>query len=290
MRNLLAFCALAVAGLAACDNNAEGQTQTTESGLSYTILRKGEGPKPDSGQVMAMHMVYTTGSDSVLFDSREQGMPIGFPYQDPQFQGMFAEGMNLLEKGDSAQFLIPAQNFFYQTAKVPVPFGIDAEDTMKFNLVVLDVMSQEDFMDMQRKSAEEKQKVQVEKDAKIIEEHLSSNNIEAQKTESGLFYVIEEEGSGEQVQAGDSVTVHYRGQLLDGTPFDASYDRNEPFTFVVGRGQVIRGWDEGLQLLKKGGKATLYIPSSMAYGPRQMGPVIAPNSILKFEVEVLDIK
>ncbi|EMR01107.1 putative FKBP-type peptidyl-prolyl cis-trans isomerase fkpA precursor [Cesiribacter andamanensis AMV16] len=111
----------------------------------------------------------------------------------------------------------------------------------------------------------------------------------ADTTASGVRIRVTQKGTGAKPQPGDNIVVHYRGTLLDGTPFDASYDRNEPFTFPVGQGMVIRGWDEGLLQLPKGSKATLYIPSTLAYGPQQRGEVIQPNSILVFDVEVLDI-
>ncbi|MCL4152617.1 UNVERIFIED_CONTAM: hypothetical protein GTU68_011818 [Idotea baltica] len=135
-----------------------------------------------------------------------------------------------------------------------------------------------------------KSKGQLDKDISIIEDFLKENNIAAQSTESGLRYVLENEGSGESALPGDNVKVHYTGTLLDGTKFDSSYDRSEPLSFPLGRGQVIPGWDEGIALLKKGGKATLYIPSPLAYGPRGAGAVIKPNSVLKFEVELVDIE
>ena len=114
---------------------------------------------------------------------------------------------------------------------------------------------------------------------------MTDNGIEAKTTESGLRYVVNTEGNGVYPQPGDSVTVQYSGALLDGTQFDAN-----TFTFPIGVGQVIPGWDEGIALFSKGGKGTIYIPSTMAYGSRGAGPVIKPNSILKFEVELKDIK
>jgi peptidylprolyl isomerase len=108
-------------------------------------------------------------------------------------------------------------------------------------------------------------------------------------TDSGLRYLITQTNpSGTSPEAKDMVSVHYTGYLLDGTKFDSSLDRNQPIEFPVGTGRVIRGWDEGIMLLKTGEKAELVIPSYLAYGPRQTGP-IPPNSILKFEVELLDI-
>lgn len=95
-------------------------------------------------------------------------------------------------------------------------------------------------------------------------------------------------GTGEAVKNGDTVSVHYTGKLTDGTKFDSSLDRNEPFSFVVGGGQVIKGWDEGLVGMQVGGKRTLTIPSDKGYGPRGSGP-IPPNATLVFDIELLKI-
>ena len=98
------------------------------------------------------------------------------------------------------------------------------------------------------------------------------------------------EGTGPVCPAGAHVTVHYHGTLLDGSVFDSSVDRNEPFKFQVGVGQVIKGWDEGITQLQKGQKATLICPPDYAYGAGGYPPVIPPNSTLKFDVELLDFK
>ncbi|MDN6280750.1 MAG: peptidylprolyl isomerase [Psychroflexus sp.] len=107
------------------------------------------------------------------------------------------------------------------------------------------------------------------------------------KTESGLHYKVLEEGSGEKLQAGKSVDIHYTGKLSDGQVFDSSLQRNQPINFVLGQGQVISGWDEGLQLLSKGAKAQFVIPPHLAYGEREIPGVIPANSILIFDVEIM---
>ncbi len=106
----------------------------------------------------------------------------------------------------------------------------------------------------------------------------------------GLKYTDDQVGSGTEAQTGKTVSVHYTGWLLDGTKFDSSRDRNAPFTFPLGRGQVIKGWDEGVAGMKVGGKRTLVIPPDLGYGARGAGGVIPPNATLKFEVELLDVK
>ena len=110
------------------------------------------------------------------------------------------------------------------------------------------------------------------------------------ETESGLRYQILQKGDGKKATKGAGVSVHYKGQLLDGTVFDSSYKRKEPIDFNVGLGQVIAGWDEGIQLLQVGDKARFVIPSNLAYGSAGAGGVIPPNATLIFDVELMAVK
>jgi len=109
-------------------------------------------------------------------------------------------------------------------------------------------------------------------------------------TPSGLKYTDQQVGTGEEAKAGKTVSVHYTGWLENGTKFDSSHDRKQPFSFSLGAGQVIKGWDEGVQGMKIGGKRRLTIPASIGYGARGAGGVIPPNATLIFEVELLGVK
>ncbi|WP_431135879.1 peptidylprolyl isomerase [Psychroserpens mesophilus] len=111
-----------------------------------------------------------------------------------------------------------------------------------------------------------------------------------EETKSGLRYQIIQKGDGKAAEAGKMVSVHYKGQLADGTVFDSSYKRNAPLDFQVGVGQVIPGWDEGICLLNVGDKARLVIPSDLGYGAAGAGGVIPPNATLVFDVELMDVK
>lgn len=109
------------------------------------------------------------------------------------------------------------------------------------------------------------------------------------ETASGLGYVDIVEGTGQQPRAGDSVSVHYTGWLTSGHKFDSSHDRGQPLVFPVGRGRVIKGWDEGVSTMRVGGKRKLIIPAHLGYGDRGAGGVIPPGATLIFEVELVAI-
>jgi FKBP-type peptidyl-prolyl cis-trans isomerase FklB len=140
------------------------------------------------------------------------------------------------------------------------------------------------------KQLEEKQKAAAEQNVKDGEKFLAENKTkEGVKTmASGLQYKVIKEGTGPKPKATDSVVAHYRGTLINGTEFDSSYKRGQPATFPLSG--VIKGWTEGLQLMKVGSKYQLFVPSILAYGDRAMGPDIAPNSTLIFEVELVGIQ
>lgn len=110
------------------------------------------------------------------------------------------------------------------------------------------------------------------------------------KTNSGLQYIEIKEGTGDFPSKGQTVTVHYTGTLENGKKFDSSHDRGQPFSFKIGVGQVIAGWDEGVMTMKEGGRRTLIIPPELGYGVRGAGSVIPPNATLVFDVELLGVK
>jgi FKBP-type peptidyl-prolyl cis-trans isomerase len=148
--------------------------------------------------------------------------------------------------------------------------------------ITIDLQALDRLTEKQKKAAEEQQKkaflVKMKTDARTV------------KTSSGLAYKDLQKGNGTSAASGMTVKVHYTGWLKDGTKFDSSLDRNEPFSFVLGKGEVILGWDQGVQSMKVGGKRRLIIPPKLGYGKNGAGNKIPPNAMLIFDIELLDVE
>ena len=157
---------------------------------------------------------------------------------------------------------------------------ISQKDINRVNQEIMQEMSGKDKKNAGADAAENLKKGQ-----EFLEKNKEKEGVVT--TNSGLQYKVLEEGEGKKPAATDTVKVHYKGTLIDGTVFDSSYKRGKPATFPLNR--VIKGWTEGVQLMKVGSKYKFFVPSALAYGERQAGNLIAPNSVLIFEVELLEI-
>lgn len=288
--------------LAACGSN----TFQTEAGTTVTYLQKGDGESPVDSLVSMFRIKYTTEEGEVMMDADEP-MPLKIDPNNQMDQGELFNVLTKLKTGDSVEFALTASELFEKTFRAPRPDSIAADSKIQFQITYVDQLTEEGYYEMVAKKAEEAAAKQIVVDSEILDKYLAENGIDAQKTESGLRYVITEEGNGNFAEKGDTVLVDYIGKVLEGDYFDTSNEElakekgiyNErraqqigydPLEVVVGQGRVIKGWDEGLLLVPEGGKATLYIPSTLGYGSRGSGPIIQPNSILEFDVEVVEIK
>jgi len=276
-----------------CGDGPKG-FKKTDNGLLYKFhVQKKEGAKPAEGDMLTAILIYKTDKDSLLFDSHNNPGPFRIPLMKSEYKGDIYEGLGLMSEGDSATFIINADSFFLKTAQAPkVPDFILPNSNLTFH-VKLEKIQKKDEYEKEQKELMEKQMKEMEgmkeKEQTELDKYLADNKITTKATESGLIYSDLKKGKGPKAKAGDKVTVEYRGLLLDGTEFDASAKHGKPFEFELGAGQVIPGWDEGISMMQKGGKAKMIIPSKIAYGSRGMGS-IPPFSTLIFEVELLDIK
>lgn len=303
MRITTVLCGLLMLLCVAC-NKSEKETP---SGLKFKIVKAGDGVLPKPGEIIVFNYIHKDSKDSIWSNSFKEPFPQAMPIGDSlsiASEGGLIQMFRLLSKGDSVVTTLSIADFFKDVARVPMPQEYDSSLTFTFTFKIYNVMSREDFTAYQQEWLEKQSKEQLEKDIAILDEYLSKNNIQAQKTESGLRYVITQQGKGENGKSGQISTVNYTGYLLDGTYFDSSVKSvaeakgiynamREPYTpydITIDQTNVIKGWHEALKLLNKGSKATIYLPSPLAYGPQQRNETIKANSILVFDLEIVDIK
>ncbi|MGI4873557.1 MAG: FKBP-type peptidyl-prolyl cis-trans isomerase [Janthinobacterium lividum] len=284
------------------------------------------------GKFLLAHVEYRTGKDSVLQSSRKQlqNHAVPLPLQLVTKKGGQEEAFAMLQPGDSAIFRFRTDSLFKGS---PVPPELKrGGGFLVMQVVVNKVVSKEEVAAIQTElepliqaekiRAQRKQKgyaeqlkgikdtqaklmatpavaAQLKKDDAVLQAYLKANNLSnAQRTPEGVYYIVTQPSTGPKPTDGQIVSVQYRGTTLDGKEFDSSAKHGaQPFLFALGQYQVIPGWDLGIMQLNKGSKATLLIPSSLAYGDRGVPaqapgspPSIAPNSPLRFDVELTDIQ
>jgi FKBP-type peptidyl-prolyl cis-trans isomerase len=279
--------ALSVGFLSSCQDQSEFPGyEKTATGLYYKFYTDVDDTLyPKVGDFIDVDMIYAT-EDTVMFDSRDLPKPMQMPMVESVHAGDIYEGMALMNIGDSATFICNADSVLTKLFRFrSIPPELDSVENIYFHVKMKDIMSK-DAMDAKR-DAEMKKLESEELDLRNA--YLLENYPDAQPTESGLFFISEKKGSGSKPETGQKVKVHYTGMFLDGTKFDSSVDRGQPFEFTLGQQQVISGWDEGIAMMRKGGKAILVIPSDIAYGPSGRGS-IPPFSTLVFEVELIDFE
>lgn len=236
---------------------------TTASGLQYAILQKGSGIKPQPGDKVTVHYIGKLMNDTVFDSSYKRGIPFTFTLGEGRVIKGWDEGIALLNEGDSALFIIPPHLGYGNRSVGNIP----ANSTLKFIVQVEKVIPapKVEFFDTTNKHCE------------IMLSGLK------------LYRINKVDSKSPMPENGDIVKVHYTGYFEDGKIFDSSVRRGEPISFTLGKGQVIKGWEEGIGLLHKGEKAKLIIPYQLAYGENGRPPVIPPKATLIFDVELIDI-
>lgn len=295
---LAAMAMMMVGTMSACaEKNPYPGYEKNQNGLYYQFFTQNEGELPQVGDLIEVKICCMINDSTPLIPNTQNMMKL----QEPSFPGDLNEGLAMMHKGDSASFIVNTDSTFkYLFMQPTLPAEFNSTDVMRFEIKVVDFMHEKVYAqnfanDVKNRNAQRAAQLQNDyadetaKAAKELADYLTKNKIEAVPTESGLYYVVTEPGNGEKPEVGKPVTMHYTGKLLNGTVFDSSVERDQPFQFVLGVGQVIPGWDEGVQLMTKGEKGLLYIPYYLAYGERDMGD-IPPFSNLVFEVELIDFE
>jgi FKBP-type peptidyl-prolyl cis-trans isomerase len=255
------------------------------SGLYYIEQVEGKGIKIDSGCQVIYNVKISMVSGKQVFGQDSMKFVYG---KRPDMTG-FLEGIKLMKKGGKARLILPSQLAFGEHGYREIP----PYTSIIYDVQVVDVKSKAEYgkVEAAEKKKQEDKKANAKKsESSLLKKYLKDNKITAKPTASGLYYIEKVKGTGPQIHAGSKVSVQYTGTLLNGKKFDSSRDRGgKPFDLEVGKGNVIKGWDEGLLHMSKGGKAILIVPSSIAYGEQEMGSIPA-YSTLVFDIEVVDVK
>ncbi|HLN53520.1 MAG TPA: FKBP-type peptidyl-prolyl cis-trans isomerase [Lentimicrobium sp.] len=260
------------------------------SGLYFIETKKGSGAKPKTGDYGKIHLIVMNMDGDTLHSTYDRGEPLLWEMgKDFDNKGV-TEALSLMSKGSKATIIVPSSLAFGEQGRGEL---VPPYSTLYYELELTDIVTkaqlEKEKAEKEAKAAAERESAKKEEPAKI-QNYLKTNKITVAPTASGLYYIETKKGTGEQATAGKTVKVHYTGTLIDGKKFDSSLDRNQPFEFVLGKGQVIPGWEEGIAMMKEGGKAKLLIPSKLAYGENGSAPVIPPSAPLVFEVELIDVK
>lgn len=271
--------------------------QPTDSGYYCIIEKQGTGKKIQKGDYVEMHMTILSIEDQVVFSTLQNNQTITVEYGKPIDTKGFEMALGKMSKGEKAKLVVPSRLGKMEAGhRNPATgkFMIEPYTPIIYDVEIVDVKTKaqydKEMKEKLEKANERTQEAKNNEDA-ILKEYLKSNNITTKPTASGMYYIETKKGTGNKAVKGKSVKVHYTGKLLNGKVFDSSLDRkpSEPLEFVIGEGQVIKGWDEGIAMMREGGKAKLIIPSKLAYGERQLGNDIPAFSTLVFDVELVEV-
>jgi FKBP-type peptidyl-prolyl cis-trans isomerase FkpA len=268
----------------------------SDSGVYVITQNPGTGRAIQKTDFVKINLTVSSIEGKKIFSTLDRNQPITFEYGQPFDTKGFDEAIGKMKKGSKATVVVPSKMGFGprgrkdQTgADIITPYS-----PVVYDIEVLDLKTKAENEKAQKEAAANAKKAADEAMAKepvLIQQYLKDNKITAKPTANGLYYVEKVKGKGPLAKAGNKVKVHYTGKLFSGKVFDSSLTRKpvQPYEFTLGQGQVIPGWDEGIALMSAGGKATLIIPSKLAYGAQGAGADIPAYSPLVFDVELVSI-
>ncbi len=293
MRNLI-FGIIASIGFIAvgCESTSESVAKS-DSGYEYVMCVDAQGEPAAEGDFVFLHAKLFAG-DSLIFDSRDQGepTPVQIPMaNDPRGQlAPLQDMLALMSRGDSLRFDYPLDSFKAQRPQLPA--GVEF---VTYDIFVTDIMDPQSFetwrSNQMRKTEDRFNEIEALVATNYAAYKSGVLDDQIKRTPSGLGYIVHKQGVGELPVQGTIIDAQYFGILAsDGGMFDNSFQRGQPFSFQVGMGMVIPGWDEGFGMFNAGTKATLFVPHSLAYAERGSPPVIPASADLIFYIEVENVR
>lgn len=287
--NRLAIIAICISTIIACKQSPAEEVM----GYKYEKFTDTGDRKPQVGEYVYFKLVIADQKDSILQEmTREPQLPvirISTEEEQKLNPNPISELLKIMSLGDSAKLIMPIDSF------EQFPMDKSLFEEIHYNVVIDKIMSEEEHQEYTGKLQEEqlnewaanKERLPVvESEVQVLIDKYNQGNLDMLKDESGIEYFMIEDGTGLLPVNNKMVSVQYYGVLKDGTMFDTSFRQGRPYTFTIGRREVIQGWDLGIPLVKEGGRALLYIPYTLAYGETGSPPNIGPKTDLFFYVEV----
>ena len=260
--------------------------QPEQSGLYFIPIEPGKGKKPDTGDMCQVVMEVKQIDGKLLFsnlDTRPMDVEFGKNFDTKGFM----EGLSMLRVGGKAHLIVPSQIGVGESGRELVPPFTTILYELELQKIKTVAEVRKERAERKKALEDEKQRFKEAESAKI-DAYIKGNNIKEKPTETGLYYIEIEEGSGEHPVEGETVVVHYIASRTDGFLIQDSYKLDQPAIFIIGQGMVFAGWEEAVLLMKKGGKAKIIVPSSLAYRARGNGAEVGPYEPLVFELELLE--
>jgi FKBP-type peptidyl-prolyl cis-trans isomerase len=244
-----------------------------------------EGESPEVGDIMVMHFTYSSDNDSVLFNTKAIKDSFLVELVAPTFKGGVEEGFAMMSPGDSVHFKVSADSVYKHVLYKQLPGFLEKGSDLLFRVKMNGFINRAVFDSLERaRDIESRRREFVE-----IEQYMTENDFEVMPTENGLYFQSLKEGSGLHPGTGDTVVLKYTASLLNGYEFDSDERLGHPLEVVLGNNMVLPGMEEGLPLMKAGGRARMLLPSDLAFGDRHVGEV-PPYSSIVFEVELLEVR
>lgn len=259
----------------------------TKSGIHYKLHSFSESEKKVApGDYITTDISYATMNDSTFFEGRRK-----FQVTEPEFEGSVDECFLMMNKGEKATFILPAEQFFRTTLEADLPDFLKNDDSLKISVNMIEVQREDEFLKEKEAFLSwindfgEYEKVQ-------LQHFLEEQKLDATPTESGIYHIVLEEGDGPDVDEGDTVLVHYEGKFLNGKFFDSSKQRKQPLEFVYGQEwQVIEGMEEVINLMHEGETALAIFPSEHAFGKSGSSTgIVPPYTSVIYQVTLLEVR
>ncbi len=268
----------------------------SESGILYKFyVENKDSLKVVEGNILTMNICYRMkigGKDSIFFNSKDMARPFEINLAKSEFKGDIYEAFAMLHKGDSATFIINANDFFKKTAKYPkTPEGIDSTSMMYFDVKLL---KSESLEARQKEEKAKADKLRGEEPGKL-QAYLTNNKVTTLPSASGIYVITHTQGAGRAIQKTDFVKINLTVSSIEGKKIFSTLDKNHPLTFEYGQPFDTKGFEEAVGTLKKGSKATVVVPSAMGFGEKGKKDmsgqdIVAPFSPIVYEIEILDLK